>query len=71
MMTQWMVDQAEADLDLKGNSSPVNSLDYKPSLKLLGSGSQDQTVIVQSPSSPAPLLTLTGHKSTVYEAQSK
>jgi WD40 repeat protein len=69
---QWSVDQAEADLDLKGHSDRVLSLDFQPSSKLLSSGSSDKNVIVQkldSPSSPAPLHTLTGHKSPVEEVK--
>merc|ERR1719507_2964509 len=34
---QWSVDQAEADLDLKGHSRDVTSLDFQPSSKLLSS----------------------------------
>merc|ERR1719237_701285 len=69
---QWSVDQAEADLNLKGHSDTVRSIAFQPSSKLLSSGSDDKNVIVQkldSPSSPAPLHTLTGHKSYVKEVK--
>ena len=58
---QWSVDQDEASIDLKGHSDQVNSLDFQQSLSLLASSGLDKNVIVQkldSPSSPAPLHTL-------------
>ena len=69
---QWRVDQDETSLNLKGHSDEVGSLDFQPALALLASGSFDQNVIVQkldSPSSPAPLHTLTGHKADVFEVK--
>ena len=50
----------------------MRSLDYQPESTLLASGSADKNVIVQkldSPSSPAPLHTLTGHKSYIREVK--
>merc|ERR1719237_1515386 len=71
-MIRSFVDQAEADLDLKGHSDLVRRIAFQPSTKLLSSGSDDKNVIVQKldpPSSPAPLHTLTGHKSNVLEVK--
>ena len=58
--------------DLKGHSGYMLSIKYQPRLSLLASGGSDKNVIVQkldSPSSPAPLHTLTGHKSKVLEVK--
>ena len=69
---QWGLDSDEATLDIQGHRVQVNSLDYEPSSALLASGSSDQTVIVQKvnfTSTPAPLHTLTGHISDVYEVK--
>ena len=69
--TSWTKPR-QGRIDLKGHSYAVNSLDYQPESTLLASGSFDKKVIVQkldSPSSPAPLHTLTGHKWSIEEVK--